>query len=225
MGWAQIISAILSIGMDLVNNITKQVPGPMEGKYRQMAKDTIEQIASGHGGMAEGERQRMMSDLSDSIRNQQAEQMAAALRGSSPEAGESGLAALQQGLINQGAANALRGGMSDIRAQDLALAEQRRQDAVRMMENAVAWSQQRKGFTASTAPANYQGGFDKNAYSAGAQNRDTTGADIRGATANINGGSSSDTSRTAAPAASSSKSAAPTGGNSYASTSTSTPVK
>lgn len=126
------------------NAIASAIPGKMETMYRKDIKADRARLASGGGGMTAGQRGTLQSEAMNQIQAQQAATTANLARGSSMGGGESGQrdqAVLASQKAAEGAGNQA---MSDIRGQDLTLAESQRQQLYARMAQARAWGQQRK---------------------------------------------------------------------------------
>lgn len=126
IGLGTMLALGASMAADVGPAVAQLVPGPLERMQRKQIKADQARLAGGGGGMAAGKRQEMQAQVAGQARAQQAELMAQAARGSAtgqlqaPQAAQVMLGASQQ------AQQQMRQGMSDIRAQDLALAEEQR---------------------------------------------------------------------------------------------------
>lgn len=126
VGLGTVLALAASTAADVGPAVAQLVPGPLERMQRKQIKADQARLAGGGGGMAAGKRQEMQAQVAGQARAQQAELMAQAARGSAtgqlqaPQAAQVMLGASQQ------AQQQMRQGMSDIRAQDLALAEEQR---------------------------------------------------------------------------------------------------
>lgn len=222
---AQVVAGILGGLTDTVGNIWGKVEGDQEHQYRKDIVNDRAALMDGRGGMSDWQKQQATSKLKGDLSAWQAQQLAKTMRGANTGAGESGLLAQQQGDVTRATAANLRGGLSDIRGQDLALAEQRRQDLIRRMEFAIAAENQRKtGTTLDTS-----GDLNTSGQAVGSAFRDYQGGKTDTATAGIagdsgsaasstssagSGASATSTASSATSAVSAGKSAAPSSGGS-----------
>ena len=184
---AQIIAGVLGGLTDTVGNIWGKVEGDQEHQYRKDIVNDRAALMDGRGGMSDWQKQQATSKLKGDLSAWQSQQLAKTMRGANTGAGESGMLAQQQGDVTRAAAANLRGGLSDIRGQDLALAEQRRQDLIRRMEFAIAAENQRKtGTTLDTSSD-----LNTSGQAVGSAFRDYQGGKTDTATAGIAGDSGS----------------------------------
>jgi len=198
---AQIIAGVLGGLTDTVGNIWGKVEGDQEHQYRKDIVNDRAALMDGRGGMSDWQKQQATSKLKGDLSAWQAQQLAKTMRGANTGAGESGMLAQQQGDVTRAAAANLRGGLSDIRGQDLALAEQRRQELIRRMEFAIAAENQRKtGTTLDTSSD-----LNTSGQAVGSAFRDYQGGKTDTATEGIAGDSGG-----ASSAASSTTTSAPT---------------
>ena len=151
------ITLALKAAGPIAGTIASAIPGKMESMYRKDIISDRARLASGHGGMAAGQRGQLQSEALNQIQAQQNAQMANLARGSASGQGASGLQQQQIAATQQAAQNAGNQAMSNIRQQDLALAEAQRQQLYARMAQARAWGQQRK--QEALAYANSMGGY------------------------------------------------------------------
>lgn len=144
MDVSQILNLILSIAGSAAGPLSQAVPGPMEQRYRQMIRGDLEDLANGGGGMGQGKLQELQGQAAGQVAAQEAAQQAALARAGANGAGLSGaqLAALR--TLQGQTAGAMRGAMSDIRSQDLAAAQARREDLNNRILNAIGQGYQTK---------------------------------------------------------------------------------
>lgn len=232
---AQIIGGVLGGVTDAVGGIWGKVEGDQEHQYRADVMADRERLMEGRGGMSDWQKQQATAKLKNDLSAWQAEQLAKAQRGANTGAGESGLLAQQQGDVTKASAANLRGGLGDIRAQDLALADQQRQELIRRMEFAIAAENQRKtGTTLDTSSdlsssgqqvggafRDYQGGNINNAANdiAGSSSSTGTAANSGGEAASSAAPAAASTASTGVGAVSAGKTAQPSGGSPLASAS------
>lgn len=138
------LMTLASLGIDLAPAIAGAVPGKIERRLRKQSQADAERLAGGGGGMSAGKRQEMQAQAANQIRGAQGELMAQAARGSAtgalngPQATQVMLGAGQQ------AQEQMRQAQSDIRAQDLALAEEQRAQNMNLQGQLIGLGQQRK---------------------------------------------------------------------------------
>jgi hypothetical protein len=155
-----------------IGAIASAIPGKEERQYRQDIKSDRARLAGGAGGMTASQRGALMSEGMNQIQSQQAANTAALSRGAATDGGESGqrdAAVLASQKAAEGAQNALG---SDVRNQDLALAESQRQQLYARMAQARAWGQQRKQESLGYVQATGQG-IDDAIQQQGQQAKDT----------------------------------------------------
>jgi hypothetical protein len=138
------LATLASAGIDIAHNIVGAIPGPMETRMRKQVKADQERLAGGGGGMSAAKRQEMQGQVAGQVRGAQGELMAQAARGSANGSmGAPQAAQVMLGASNQ-AQQQMRQGLSDIRAQDLALAEGQRERLSQQMEGLMGLGRQRK---------------------------------------------------------------------------------
>lgn len=97
-----------------------------ERKIRDAMEADTKRMANGGGGMSQGKLQAMQASGMGQINAQQQQALAQMARGSAMGGGESGMRAMQQGQVYQGAMQAGQQMQSKIREQDLLYAQQQR---------------------------------------------------------------------------------------------------
>tara|TARA_R110000868_G_scaffold3086_5_gene20609 strand:- start:226 stop:786 length:561 start_codon:yes stop_codon:yes gene_type:complete len=148
------LATLGSLGLDVADRIVGAVPGPMEARLRKQMKADQERLAGGGGGMSAAKRGEMEAQLAGQVRGTQGELMAQAARGSA-----TGQMAAPQGAqvmlgASKQAQEQIRQGRSDIRAQDLALAESQRDRLNQQMTGILDLGRQRKSsFMSPIAPS------------------------------------------------------------------------
>lgn len=138
------LATLASAGIDIGHNIVGAIPGPMETRLRKQVKADQARLAGGGGGMSAAKRQEMQGQVAGQVRGAQGELMAQAARGSANGAmGAPQAAQVMLGASNQ-AQQQMRQGLSDIRAQDLALAEGQRERLAQQIGGLMDMGRQRK---------------------------------------------------------------------------------
>lgn len=157
------------------------IPGKQERAYRRMIDADVARLAQGRGGMAEGQRQALQAQAMGQVNAQQRAQLAELARGRG-DAGASGLQQQAQGAVMRGAQQAGQQAASNIRAQDLALAEQQRQGLDQRMQNAIQMKMQRSKLAIEGAQ-----GMAKSMQGEGAEGRNTAAGEFDTATQQLQG--------------------------------------
>jgi hypothetical protein len=151
-----VLMALLPLILEAVGPAIQTIPGPMEKQYRDsiaqyrtldkngkpslFGKKTLVggdafTLANGGGGMGQGKLQELQGQAAGQVNAQQAQQQAQLARMGA--GGASGAqAAAARGAMQQGS-NAMRGALSDIRAQDLSAAQERRNTLDERMKTAM----------------------------------------------------------------------------------------
>lgn len=128
----------------LVQAVVSAVPGKMEKMFRKDIIADRARLAGGGGGLSSGRRAQLASEASGQIQAQQGAALANLARGSAMGGGASGLAQAAAAGIQQAGLQATNQAMSDIRQQDLQVAEAQRQQLYQRMLAARQMGQQRK---------------------------------------------------------------------------------
>lgn len=189
MDWISAILKLVPLVADLGFSFWKAGEGDQEKAYKDAWKADKQAISGGRGGMSDYQRNLAMSQIQGQAAAQQNAQLAEAMRGANTGAGESGMLATKEGDIQSGYDAALRGGQSDMRAQDIALAESRYRDILRRMEQTVNWELQRKANTATTAPSGMSGQTNQADFTTGQSTRTSSGDSVNATTEGISGAS------------------------------------
>lgn len=130
-----VLMALLPLLLEAAGPAIRTIPSEMEKRYRDAVKGDMTSLAKGGGGMGQGKLQELQGQAAGQVNAQQAQQQAQLAR-----MGANGASGLQmqaaRGAAQQGS-NAMRGAMSDIRAQDLAAAQERRNSLDERMRNVL----------------------------------------------------------------------------------------
>jgi hypothetical protein len=128
----------------LVSTIVQAVPGKLEKQLRdQMAADQ-KRLAGGAGGMSQGALQQAQAGIANTVQAQQQQALAQLARGSAMGGGESGVRLAQQGAVLGAGQQAMQQGMSQLREQDLAYAQQQRAMNEQMRQQLMGMAEMRK---------------------------------------------------------------------------------
>jgi hypothetical protein len=137
-----------------VNTVVGAVPGKLETQLRKQAVAEQKRLAGGAGGMSQGALQQAQSGIANTVQAQQQQALAQLARGSAMGGGESGVRLAQQGAVLGAGQQAMQQGMSGLREQDLAYAQQQRQANQALMQQLAAMgAANRAGALQAFAPA------------------------------------------------------------------------
>jgi hypothetical protein len=175
----------------VVNTAVAAIPGKMETQLRKQALADQKRLAGGAGGMSQGALQQAQAGIANTVQAQQQQALAQLARGSAMGGGESGVRLAQQGAGQQ----AMQQGMSNLREQDLAYAQQQRQANQALMQQLASMGAARKagvqqaagqafGITPSQAQeAAGMGGADRGQFAQMVQGMANNAAAVQGAKA------------------------------------------
>jgi|GEM_PF-6360178 len=179
----------------VVNTAVAAIPGKMETQLRKQALADQKRLAGGAGGMSQGALQQAQAGIANTVQAQQQQALAQLARGSAMGGGESGVRLAQQGAVLGAGQQAMQQGMSNLREQDLAYAQQQRQANQALMQQLASIGAMRKagvqqaagqafGITPTQAQeAAGMGGADRDQYAQMVQNMATNSAAVQGANA------------------------------------------
>lgn len=176
-----VLMALLPLLLEAAGPAIRTIPSEMEKRYRDAVKGDMTSLAKGGGGMGQGKLQELQGQAAGQVNAQQAQQQAQLAR-----MGANGASGLQmqaaRGAAQQGS-NAMRGAMSDIRAQDLAAAQERRNSLDERMRNVLGMDIRSKDIWGQMAASHAAG---QNAQElAGASKADTTASMAKDMTKNM----------------------------------------
>jgi len=128
----------------VVNTAVAAIPGKMETQLRKQALADQKRLAGGAGGMSQGALQQAQAGIANTVQAQQQQALAQLARGSAMGGGESGVRLAQQGAVLGAGQQAMQQGMSNLREQDLAYAQQQRQANQALMQQLASMGAARK---------------------------------------------------------------------------------
>lgn len=131
-------------GAKLIGGIIGAIPGKMERAFRKDILADRKRLSNGGGGLAAGDRQRLQAEAMGNIQAQQESARAQLARGSAMGGGASGMQTQQMSAITRAGMDAGNAAGSNIRQQDLDLAERQRQGLYARMQAAQAGGAARK---------------------------------------------------------------------------------